>query len=88
MACSESTRNLWRLRLNWFIVLLLSPVLYSFSYVGVLSSFHRFVTDPRNETVENNKTVGFRLSLRAWEQNTWSEVFNRPTLINYRLRVA
>ena len=44
----SSINEKWRLRLNWFIVLFLVEILYKVSSIAYLTSFHRFVTNPRS----------------------------------------
>ncbi|XP_064390131.1 uncharacterized protein LOC135338046 isoform X2 [Halichondria panicea] len=48
-------KELWRLRLNWFFVILVSP-LFALSTTGISSSFHQFVTNPRAESLHGNQT--------------------------------
>ena len=44
--------GVWRLRLNWFIILFLGQVLFKVSATAYLSSFHRFVTNPGSEHLD------------------------------------
>ena len=45
-------KELWRLRFNWCFVIVVSLV-YSISTVGISSSFHQFVTNPRADELES-----------------------------------
>ena len=51
---AENTRvrkEMWRLGINGVLTQVFAPMLYSFSTIGYLPSFHRFVTNPGKESL-------------------------------------
>ena len=49
--------EIWRLRLNFFVVMMLS-FLGGIGYTSTLSSFHQYITNPREEELNDTDLQG------------------------------
>lgn len=50
---TDPKKELWRLRGNWFFMTL-NAALFAISYTSVSSSFHQFITNPREENINRS----------------------------------
>ena len=56
MAKDKLSRKLWRLRINGFLTQILMALLFSICTTDFLSSFHRFVTNPKRDNKKINNS--------------------------------
>ena len=73
--CCGVKSSLWRLRVNWLLAMLVSPTLYSISTMAYLTSFHRFVTNPRKEFINNTFVHDDKVREKALESNAIAILF-------------
>ena len=50
---TDPKKELWRLRGNW-LFMTLNAALFAISYTSMSSSFHQFITNPREETINRS----------------------------------
>ena len=67
MTKDKLSRELWRLRINGFLTQILMALLFSICTTDFLSSFHRFVINPKKENKKINDSSFIVLSMHTRE---------------------
>ena len=57
LICTSAVWGIWRLRLNFFVVMVLS-FLGGIGYTSTLSTFHQYVINPREEDLNGTDLQG------------------------------